>query len=277
MKVAVTGGSGRIGAFVVEELLAHGYDVRNIDMRPKDGQKAEYVYADLTDFGHAVGALQTCEAVVHLAAIPSPHRYTRQTVFVTNTVSTYHVLEACAALGITKIALASSVNAIGLSFSKDPAFDYFPVDEQHPSRVEDAYSLSKWVGEQNADAHVRVHPECAISSFRFHGIILPGTYAQWRAETREPTPRKHLWAYTDVRDAAIACRLALEAKWTGHQAFFITAKDTRERVPSLELAKTHYPNVPITGDLSRFNSFFNCAKAQELLRWEHTRSWRRDD
>ncbi len=44
------------------------------------------------------------------------------------------------------------MNAIGGAFSQSPKYDYFPLDEQHPTYAEDPYSLSKWVLEQQADA-----------------------------------------------------------------------------------------------------------------------------
>ena len=34
MHVAVTGGSGRIGQYILSELLAYGYDVTNVDAVP---------------------------------------------------------------------------------------------------------------------------------------------------------------------------------------------------------------------------------------------------
>jgi len=35
MRVAVTGGSGKAGRAIVRDLLEHGYDVLNIDLRPE--------------------------------------------------------------------------------------------------------------------------------------------------------------------------------------------------------------------------------------------------
>jgi GDP-D-mannose dehydratase len=46
-------------------------------------------------------------------------------------------------LGITRVALASSVNAIGLVFNQTRVFDYFPIDEAHPCRPDEAYGVSK--------------------------------------------------------------------------------------------------------------------------------------
>jgi GDP-D-mannose dehydratase len=50
---------------------------------------------------------------------------------------------ACTQLEITRVALASSVNAIGLVFNKARVFDYLPLDEAHPCRPDEAYGVSK--------------------------------------------------------------------------------------------------------------------------------------
>src|SRR4051794_41590107 len=83
-RIAVTGGSGKAGRGVVRDLLEHGYEVLNIDVKPSPESSdaeapAPFLAADLTDFGQALEALSGGEvmpagvdAVVHLAAIPSP-------------------------------------------------------------------------------------------------------------------------------------------------------------------------------------------------------------
>src|SRR5436309_2733878 len=79
-------------------------------------------------------------------------------------------LAAGGLLKVPKLVLASSINAIGMAYSNEnvPPL-YFPVDEEHPTRAEDSYSLSKWVGEQVADGFARRRP-VQIASFRFHGL-----------------------------------------------------------------------------------------------------------
>ena len=46
--------------------------------------------------------------------------------------------------------------------------------------------------------------------------------------------------------------------------------------PSLELARRHYPEVPIRGDLSGQIGFFSCAKAERVLGWRHEEGLDRD-
>lgn len=277
MRVAVTGGSGHLGRFVIDELLAHGHEVRNLDRVPPEQNKVEFCRVDLQNLGEVFQALHGCDAVIHLAAHRSPRGLPPAVVYTNNTISNYNVLEAAAKMGIEKVCMASSVNAIGLSYSRRPHYDYFPIDENHPKRVEDCYSLSKLVGEAQGDAFARLYDDMTLSSLRFHGLIVPGHYERWRTHPRTPYKDQSLWGYTDVRDAARACRLAIEADFKGHEAFFIIAADTSSRTPSLELAERFYPDVPITGDLAGFNSFFNCEKAKRLLGWTHERSWRTSD
>lgn len=281
MRLAVTGGSGRIGRYTIDELLAHGHEVRNLDRSAPENekQKCPFVRVDMTDLDEVAAAIRGCDGVIHMAAIIGPNQAPAQVVYANNTVGNYNVLQAASALGIGKVCMASSVNAIGLSYSASPTFDYFPLDEKHPARAEDCYSLSKWCGEQQADAFARLHRDMTLVSLRFHGAILPGAYGRWRDQPAEDTAegKKALWAYTDVRDAARANRLAVEATWTGHRAFFITAQDTRVEMPSLELARSCYPNVPVRGDLSGNKGFFLCQEAHEWLGWEHEHSWRTSD
>jgi nucleoside-diphosphate-sugar epimerase len=67
--VLVTGGSGRVGKYVVRELINHAYQVLNVDLRPS--ALAETIIADATDLESLLGVSGTFDALIHLAAIPS--------------------------------------------------------------------------------------------------------------------------------------------------------------------------------------------------------------
>ena len=92
-------------------------------------------------------------------------------VYADNTLSSYNALSAASTLGIKRICLASSINAIGGAFSRSPRYDYFPLDEKHPTYAEDPYSLSKWVLEQQGDAFARRFEWMTIASLRFHWLL----------------------------------------------------------------------------------------------------------
>jgi nucleoside-diphosphate-sugar epimerase len=88
-RIVVTGGSGKAGRAAIRELLEHGHDVLNVDRSPPPAGSpaAPFLHADLTDAGQALEILSSAEelpgadAVVHLAAIPSPAHATPANTF----------------------------------------------------------------------------------------------------------------------------------------------------------------------------------------------------
>ena len=153
MRVGITGGLGRIGRVLQKELADHGHEACLIDfvIRPEDlALEAEttVLRADLMDFALTMGALEGCEAVVHLAAIPNIRYDSNRTVFLRNIQMFYNVLDASRLLGIKKVAAASSECALGYIFARRPIpVKYYPIDEEHPIDPHDGYGLSKAVGE----------------------------------------------------------------------------------------------------------------------------------
>jgi nucleoside-diphosphate-sugar epimerase len=271
MKIAVTGGSGGIGRAIIAKALARGDTIVSIDrVEPKEPtRKVKFVLADMSDYKALLKAFRGCDAVIHMAAIPSPGRQPDHIVHNNNVVGSYNVLRAAAEHGILRVCQASSVNAIGHAYSRRPRYDYLPLDEEHPSYSEDPYSLSKWLCEEQGRSFARRYEGMTIASMRFHWVVPNREKAGQYFNVPNPDSDKHLWAYTLFDAAARACLMSLDAKFTGHEAFFITAPDTTSDIPSLELAAKYLPGVPIKGDLSGNKSFFNCAKAERLLGWKH--------
>jgi UDP-glucose 4-epimerase len=137
-----------------------------------------------------ISRFETIDAVIHAAAIPDPSHTAPHVVFQNNIMSTFHVIEACVRLGITRLVNLSSETVPGLHF---PQFSYpkgtkestlisggcgaggaggkggvggsdlipgslplyCPIDEKHPIQPHDPYALSKHFGEQMCDAAIR--------------------------------------------------------------------------------------------------------------------------
>lgn len=274
MDIAVTGGSGRLGRVLIRRLVKAGHQVRSLDWKAPEGF-AEFgtqvvpTVIDLNDLPAVVEALRGCDAVAHLAAYTGPNGPPPGVVYSSNTRSSYNILYAASSLGIQKVSLASSVNALGPIGSRTGEFEYLPVDEKHPTFNQDDYSLSKWVMELQADSFARRFPQMTISSLRIHAIPdEPPERAGEYVNAEHPSAR-NLWGWTLIDDAARAFELALQATYQGHEIFFIIANSTTSTIPSLDLARFAYPNVPIRGDLSGHRSFFDCSKAARLLGWTH--------
>lgn len=274
MQIALTGGSGGVGRAITALALAQGHTIVSIDRalpKEKTPEGVRFVKADITDYDDLENAMRGSDALIHMAAIPTPHNNPDYVVHNNNVVGSYNALSIAAKLGIRRVCQASSVNAIGLQYSRGPVYDYFPIDEQHRTRNEDPYSLSKWICEEQADSFARRYEEIVIASMRFHWVVADREYAAAHRKPLELEFSKNLWGYTRFDAAASACLLSLTAVFSGHEVFCIVAPDTMMDVPSLELKEEFFPNVELRGDLNGNNSFYNSTKAERLLHWKHPR------
>jgi nucleoside-diphosphate-sugar epimerase len=281
-KIAVTGGSGKAGRVVVRDLAEHGHDVLNIDRVPSpESQSPEsrvpFLRADLTDFGQTLEALSGAEtmpgieAVVHLAAIPSPAHATPDQVFRTNVTSMHTVCDAAARLGLQRVVWASSETTLGLPFTRPP--DYAPVDEAHVY-PETSYALSKVLGEEMARQFSR-WSGLPIIGLRFSNIMVRADYERFPGFWDDPHARKwNLWGYVDESHVAQSVRLALEADIRGADSFIIAAADTVMRTPTRELMAEVFPSVPLAERVSGTDTLLDIGKARSVLGYSPDFTWR---
>jgi nucleoside-diphosphate-sugar epimerase len=282
-KIAVTGGSGKAGRAVVRDLLEHGHEVLNIDRAPSaesatPDSPAPFLYADLTDFGQtleAVGGgdrLPGIEAVVHLAAIPSPVHATADLVFRTNMNSTHTVFAAAARLGLKRVVWASSETTLGIPFETPP--DYAPIDEAHVLRPESSYALSKVLGEEAARQFHR-WTGIPFIALRLSNIMERPDYQQFPRYWDDPGLRRwNLWSYVDESHVAESVRKALDSDVRGAESFIIAAPDTVMRRPSRELMNETFPGVPVADGLSEHGTLMSIEKARRVLGYEARFTWR---
>jgi nucleoside-diphosphate-sugar epimerase len=174
-RVLVTGSNGLVGRATVERLLADGYDVRGADLQESSDTTAiEYRVCDVRRYDDVCDALRSCDAVVHLAALPSPRFADSSTTFEINSMGTFNVFEAAAQLGIQRVAQASSVNAMGFTWNLgDFVPDRLPIDETQSVDVTDPYSFSKHVSEQIGEYAWRRNRISSVA-LRMPGVLPPG-------------------------------------------------------------------------------------------------------
>jgi len=288
-RIVVTGGSGKIGAWILKELLDAGHEVLNVDLKPAADSRCRTLIADLTNSGQAFGAIgvytgidelqpslrpEPIDVLVHFAAIPRVQLVTDAEVFRINTTSTYNVMEAAVRAGIRKVVYASSEATYGVVFADDqldPA--YFPIDEDHPTVPMDAYGLSKVVNERTAAAfHARAGGD--FYGLRIGDVMAPADYAKFPVWSTDPGIRKReMWAYVDVRDVAQMVRLCVDVDGLGCQVFNTFAGESAHVSPTLELARRFYPTVPVRAEVAEHGSLVSNSKAQRLLGFKQRYRW----
>ena len=269
MKVVVTGAGGRLGQYAVNELTEHGHDITALDKAPNPafaGSRA----CDLEDIAIVCEEFRGHDAILHLARENFPYTHEGFDAssrtwrspdhlgdaqrFNYNVRITYNVLAAVLESGIKRLVLGSSLTAYGLYYpSRRVAPDYLPVDENHPSRPQDPYSLSKLVGEEICSAFARKE-RLKVASLRFAGITTDLSHQTLLRRREDPLRWSGaLWTFIDVRDAAAACRLALEAGLPGHRVYNICAPSTIMKTPTMDLARKYFPEVEVRSQDNRGN------------------------
>ena len=283
MRIAVTGGSGKLGRGVVAVLREAGHDVVNLDRAPAPGGPPRgpgFVEIDLSDYGQVADALTGVEgvydaldAVVHLAAIPAPGLLSNVATFHNNMVASYNVFEACRKAGIRRIVHASSETVLGLPFDVPPP--YLPVDEEYPAIPNSTYSLVKHLEEQLAIQFCRWDPDLSVTGLRISNVMDGTEYADFPAFDADPQLRRwNLWGYIDVRDAGQAVLKSLETRGPGYEAFIIAEADTVMSRSSAELAAEVFPGVPVTKQLGEHETLLSIDKAKRMLGYAPQISWR---
>ena len=164
MRVLITGGAGLVGSPISQRFVSLGWDVRVIGIDadcPIAG--VDYRQCDIMDVAALSRQVEGCDAIIHLAAIPSTRTHPNETVFNVNVAGAYNVFEAAARAGVKRIAQASSINAVGGYWGcDDRRYDCFPFDEEMPLFTTDVYSFSKQMVEEIAAYY------CASSRHQQH-------------------------------------------------------------------------------------------------------------
>jgi nucleoside-diphosphate-sugar epimerase len=271
MRIVVTGGSGKGGAWVVRDLRDHGHDVLNVDTRHDGSAFGLCLLADLTDLGQALEALSGAEAVVHFAAIPAPQLRPEGETFRNNAMSTYNVFAAAVAHGIRRVVWASSETVLGLPFDTPPLFA--PIDETIEPRPESSYALSKLVGETMATQFAR-RTATTFVGLRISNIMEPPDYALFPGYWDDAQIRKwNLWGYVDARDVATAARLGLEADVDGAEVCIVAAADTVMTRPSADLMAEVFPSVPLRRAVEGRETLLSIDRARRVLGYEPAHRW----
>lgn len=276
MRVVVTGAAGRIGRHVVADLLAHDHAVYAFDrMAPPDelaGNGASWQRGEARD-PDAMARLfrgAQAEALVHLAAIPSPRFGSPLEVFATNTQATFVALEAAGLAGVARVAIASSTSVTGLPFASPPVSPrYVPLDEDHPNVGNDPYALAKEADEATARTMQRRHGYQVVALRISNTAPMAEQLVRAAEVARDPAGLAcELWAYLDVRDGARAFRLAIERDLPGSHVINVMAPDTYASEPTAGLLARYHPTTEVRRPMVGREVPFDLTRSRELLGFE---------
>ena len=145
MKIFVTGGAGFIGSHITDSLVEGGHKVSVIDdlstgKRSHIHPKAKFYHLDIRDKRlNEVFSQERPNIVCHHAAQINVRKSVEDPIFDANIniLGTLHLLKLSLTHGVKKIIFASTGGAI---YGEQ---DYFPADENHPTRPLSPYGVTK--------------------------------------------------------------------------------------------------------------------------------------
>jgi nucleoside-diphosphate-sugar epimerase len=303
MRILITGGTGNLAEFLVKELEGEHELVLFDRVAPGEGRftwtsSHPFVAGDLTVGEDCARAVAGCQAVMHLGAIPwasdvativerlrsegRPIPPPEETMRV-NTMGTYHLLReaARASVGVVLCVTSNCVlgHCMGRPSGRQLPIDYLPIDEEHPTDVEESYGISKQFQEQLLAGYTKLTGmrSYAIRPSALHRPERLQELAKNAAPTTEWSVRL-LNGYADIAETARALRLCFDAHrdLPPYDAYYINAPDTIALEESRELVARLRPDLlSRVRDLPGHAAFISNAKARRAFGYRPESSWRR--
>jgi nucleoside-diphosphate-sugar epimerase len=274
-KIVVTGGSGRVGNYVLQELVSD-FDVKCADLIHGNSE-FEFIQTDVMQLDSVRQAVKGADAVIHLAAIDYDWKAAPEKYIDVNVRGTWHVLQASSEMGVKKVVLCSSISACGLSEMRS---DFKPqnlqVDESHVCRPVQAYSVSKQIMEQMGLSFVH-GTSMDVICLRPLAVVMEQTFDAYVKFVSEPD-RNWLFYYVTAQDVARGFRAALEVEGLRYGVFFLSADDSSHEAPTKDWFRELFGTLPEISNPRRFQqlpraSVFSSTHAKELLGWQPTSSF----
>jgi UDP-glucose 4-epimerase len=294
-KVLITGGSGKFAGFMVDALRGR-YDLVLFSRTRPPGDRADlpWIEGDLNVFEDCQRAVEGVDLIQHLGAVPNPSDHPEiraarrshglpelpfQATMHTNIMCTYYLLLAAVQAGVKAMVMTGSNCAFGHGFrlSQTPfPIKYLPLDEGHPSDVEDSYSYSKLAGEELLASFSRAYGLRTYVT-RPSGICPPERLRRM-AETVAPVTAwsDWMWAYVASEDLAELQRMIMEKAdlLPVHSVYVANGLDSTVLEPSQEIVARFRPELLPVTRLSGHQAFWSTAKAQQEVGWVPKHSWR---
>ncbi len=273
-KVAITGGAGYLGQYVTAE-LAGRCDVTVLDIKEPEADVA-FARADVRDLESIRRGLAGHDAVIHLGGLDLAVDVAPEAFIETNTLGTWHVLQAAYEAGITKVVQCSSVAVTGVGESEREKPHYIPVDEAHPLEASHPYGVSKRAAELMARSFVR-RGGISVICLRPLLVMYPFYVPKAVARMAEDEGRR-LFYYVSPEDTARAFRLALEVEGVAFDTILVGAADTCTEEPTLDFMHRLYGEMlhvrrPELYERNPRASVIDISRAHKVLGYEPTSSW----
>jgi len=224
--ILVTGGTGFLGAYIIQTLLEKGHAVRAIRrsdrlpsfMPPAIFEKVEWQQGDILDPMGLGEAMEGVGAVIHAAAIVSFAGRDRSALYRTNIEGTANVVNMAIAENVPRLVHISSVASLGRTAKGEKVTEDKSWED---SKLNTNYAISKFHGELEVWRGIGEGLPAVIlnpSTFLGFGDWNTGSSAIFRNVYNEfPWYSNGVNGFVDVTDVARAAVALMETTITGER------------------------------------------------------------
>jgi nucleoside-diphosphate-sugar epimerase len=260
-KVLVTGAAGKLGIHVCRALIAAGYSVRATDKSDRRLLPVNLELVDLLDRDSCYRLVAAADAVVHLANYSDMVIEEPQKLFNENVAINMNVFQAAQDSGVKTIVFSSSIQVIG----GGGYIPYLPLDGDAPANPDNAYALSKLVGEIMLQYFGRARINCI--AIRFPWLIEPAKHKFHKYKIANATRSDGVFSYLSFRDAANLIVAIVRTSLPGYRIYMPAHPNNRLGLAAVDVIKKYYPNVFLRRPLKEINALVDICRIKAETGW----------
>jgi UDP-glucose 4-epimerase len=269
MKVLVTGSSGQLGA-VISSMLSKGHSVIGVDSLP--GKSTSHL-GDITDQEFIFSVAKNVEIIIHTCSLHAPHLMTHsnEEFINTNINGTLNLLKSAIENRVRRFIYTSTTSLYGHAMVSNRRAVW--VTEDLLPRPRDIYD----------DTKIAAEDLCEIFANNYDMPCISLRVSRYFPEPDYLVAIYRLYRGIDIRDAATAHILAMNADMKGYDVFNISAHSPFSRNETHDLLhdapsvlRRHFPNVDklfakkgwkLPGSIDRV---YSIEKARKILKYRPT-------
>lgn len=262
--VLVTGGTGFLGAYIIQCLVEKGLPVRAIRRTHKTPffipphiiEKVEWVDGDVLDVVSVYEAAEGIDAVIHAAALVSFHADDQQALMQVNASGTANVVNAAIENNVKRFVQVSSVAALGRSTKSEVVTEDRQWQEggshTHYALSKHAAELEAWRGFAEGLQGVIINPSTILGYGDWHNssnALFKNVYRGF------PWFTEGVNGFVGVKDVAEAAVQLLQSAIHGKRFIINSDNWSFQRLfntiaDNFDVARPHRKATPFLGELA---------------------------
>jgi nucleoside-diphosphate-sugar epimerase len=260
-KVLVTGATGKLGVYVCHALIAAGYSVRATDKCDRCRLPVKLDLTDLLDRDACYRLAVAADAIVHLANYSDMTIKDAQKLFNENVSMNMNVFQAAQDTGVKTIIFASTIQVLG---GRD-CLPYLPLDGDAPANPNNAYALSKLMGETMLQYFARTYINCI--AIRFPWLVQSAKNKVHKYKNNDATRSDSVFSYLSFTDAANLIVAIVRTSLPGFRIYMPAHPDNRLGLAAADVIKRYYPTVFLRRPLKEITALIDISRIVAETGW----------